>query len=150
MNVLFLTRLYHPHVGGVEKHLMEITNRLVKKGYNFSIIAQKYDPSLSSRETEKNGNKIYRIFYPKIKLVGLLKTWFEIWKLRDIISEADIVHVHDVFIWYLPLRFLYPDKPIYTTFHGWEGKYPISFFNKFQKRLAYNLSKKTIAVGEYI
>ena len=78
MNVLFLTRLYHPHVGGVEKHLMEITNRLVKKGYNFSIIAQKYDPSLSSRETEKNGNKIYRIFYPKIKLVGLLKTWFEI------------------------------------------------------------------------
>jgi hypothetical protein len=46
------------------------------------------------------------------------------WNNRDLIKEADIIHCHDVFFWYLPFRFLFPQKKVYIPFHGYEGNNP--------------------------
>ncbi len=132
MRVLFLARYSWPHRGGVERHIYSLSSRLNLKGHKVKTIS-----------TED-------IKYPNIKILGLIYIWFWLFKNRKLILGVDIVHCHDVFVWYLPFRFLFLHKPVYTTFHGWEGKFPIPFKNIFLKRLACKLSWGSIAVGEYI
>lgn len=132
MKILFLAQHKWPHVGGVEKHVHALYQILKSKKQKVRII------------TEED------IKYPHIKFLGLVYIWYWLIKNRSLIEQSDIIHCHDVFIWYLPFRFLYPRKPVYTTFHGWEGKYPIPWKNILLKRLAAKLSWGTIAVGKYI
>lgn len=132
MKILFFTRRAWPDIGGVEKHVGEVAKALEKKGHSVRIISER------------------DIKYPHIKFFGLLFIWFWLFRNRNIIEKADVVHCHDVFIWYLPFRFLYPGKPVFTTFHGWEGVWPIPRKNILLKRLAAKLSWGTIAVGHFI
>lgn len=149
MQVLFFARLFNPHVGGVEKHISRISKSLSLKGHKVTVLTTRYEKNLSGRE-KKNGIEIIRFSQPKIKFLGLIYTWLWLLKNIELIRKSDIVHCHDVFIWYLPFRFLFPRKHVFTTFHGWEGKYPIPLKNIFLNRLASFLSTGTIAVGRYI
>src|SRR3990172_12805250 len=149
MKILFLTRLFWPHVGGVEKHVNSLSSSLSTRGYNFTVLTTKYDSSLKSRE-KRDGVEIVRIRQPKIRFIGLLYTWLWMLKNIDLINESEIIHANYVFIWYLPFSFLFPRKPVYSNFNGWEGKYPIPFKSISQKKIAAKLSSKTLAVGEYI
>lgn len=132
MKILFLTRRKHPDVGGVETHISKVSRVLKYKGYRVTTISAK------------------NIGYPSIKFLGLVYIWFWLFKKRKLIEKAEVVHCHDVFVWYLPFRFLYPHKKVFTTFHGWEGVWPIPKKNVFLKRVAAKLSTGTIAVGKYI
>jgi len=67
-----------------------------------------------------------------------------------LIQEADIVHCHDVFFWYLPFRFLYPKKKVFTTFHGWEGIFPPKWQAKVIRNISEKLSFGNICVGDFI
>jgi hypothetical protein len=132
MNILFLAKHKWPHVGGVEKHMERLTSNLEKIGHKITTISEE------------------DIKPPKIKLFGLLYIWYWLFKNISLILNSDIVHIHDVFIWYLPFRFLYPRKKVYITFHGWEGKFPIPLWNIFNKRIANKLTNGSIVVGKYI
>lgn len=132
MKVLFLARFVHPHIGGVERHISAISSKLYALGYTVKTISEK------------------DIKQPRIKFIGLLYIWYWFIKNRREVLDADIIHIHDVFIWYLPLRILYPRKKVYTTFHGWEGKFPLPMWAILNKRIAWKLSAGTIAVGNYI
>jgi len=132
MKILFISRYSWPHVGGVEKHIREVSLRLRKKGHKVTIISEN------------------DIKYPHIKYIGLLYIWLWLFKNRDLIARSDLVHIHDVFIWYLPFRFLFPNKKVYTTFHGGQGIWPIPFYHKILARLAWRLSRGTVAVGDFI
>ena len=66
------------------------------------------------------------------------------------IKESDIVHCHDVFIWYLPFRFLYPKKPVFTTIHGLEWDEPLAKLSILQKKMAARHSTKIIGVGKFL
>lgn len=149
MRILFLTRFYWPHVGGVEKHVAGLSREMIKRGNDIAVLTERYDSNLKSKEL-KNNTKIIRFNYPHIKFIGLLYIWYWLFKNRSLIERSDIIHCHDVFVWYLPFRFLYPGKPVYTTFHGWEGVYPIPWKNVVLKRLSAWLSWGNICVGEYI
>lgn len=132
MKILFLTNYKWPHVGGVEKHTYEICKVLERKGNSVKIISEA------------------DIKYPKIKFLGLLYIWFWFFKNRNLFGVANIIHCHDVFVWYLPFRFLFNTKRIVTTFHGWEESSPFSQNSIFQKRLAIALSTKTIGIGKFL
>jgi glycosyltransferase involved in cell wall biosynthesis len=132
MKLLFLTRKAPPHIGGVEKHIEEVSKVLKRKGHSIQVISED------------------DIKYPHIKYLGLIYIWLWLFWNRKVIENVDIVHCHDVFIWYLPFRFLYPKKPVYTTFHGWEGVWPIPWKNILLKRIASKYSWGSIAVGMYI
>lgn len=149
MRILFLTRLYWPHIGGVEKHVESLSLSLRKKKYQVTILTEKFDRNLKDTEIRKS-LKIVRFFYPRTKYLGLIYIWLWLFKHIDLIRDSDIVHCHDVFIWYLPFRFLFPKKPVYITFHGWEGVYPIPWKNIFFKKVAAKLSKGNVSVGKYI
>jgi len=132
MNIVFLTRHVWPHLGGVETHVRELGKRLSVKGERVKIISEK------------------DIKFPHIKFVGLIYTWFWLFRNRNLIEDCNIVHIHDVFLWYLPFRFIYPNKKVYVTIHGWEGKWPLRRLDILMKRLAVRLSTGSIAVGKYI
>lgn len=141
MNVLFLTRLYWPHVGGVEKHVERISE-ILKKKHEITIVCERHDPLLLDFE-QRRGVKIYRIS-------GSDK--WTIWKWwlvhLQLIKQADIVHVHDVFFWFLPFRLPYWFKKVYVTFHGYEGAVPTRK-QVFWHRLAAKLTRGNICIGDF-
>ncbi len=149
MNIVFLTRLFYPYIGGVEKHVLFISKELAKKGHKITVITEKYDNKLLS-EDKINDIKILRFSYPKIKFLGLFTIWLKLLKYFPTFLKADIIHIHDVFIWYLPFRLFLFFKPVYSTFHGWEGVYPIPLKNKLIRKLSAHLSHKSICIGKYI
>lgn len=131
-NILFISRYKYPHIGGVEKHIEFVKNDLEKRGYKINIVSES------------------DIKYPTIKFIGLIYIWYWFFKNIYLIKRSDVIHIHDVFIWYLPFRFIFPSKKVFITFHGWEGVYPIPFYNKLNKLIANTLSFGSIAVGKYI
>ena len=145
MNIIFFAKYYYPHLGGVEKHAQEVAERLEKKGHKITVVTMKHDKKLPTNQT-KGGVKILRIPYSNKKTC----IWKTLWQYKDLIKKADLIHCHDVFFWCLPFRFVFIKKPIFTTFHGWEGKYPIPFKNKLVRKISERLSKGNICVGDYI
>lgn len=157
MTILFLSHFFYPHIGGVEKHVMEISNLLIKKGHKVSIIAEDEDENLSQNipnDHRLNNKKIkdinvYKIDTGRDDWLKKFRIWKQMWGLRKIIRNADIVHCHDVFYWYLPFRFLFPTKPVYTTFHGYES-YPIKKKAVIMRKISEKLSKGNICIGDFI
>ena len=147
--ILFFTKLFYPHVGGVEKQVMELSIRLIKLGYKITIVTEKYSDRLKNEE-ENNGIKIIRFLPLKLKFIGLIYIWLWLLKNRKFIEEADVVHAHSVYVWYWPFRFLYPSKPSFVTFHGWEGIYPIPLRNIIIRKIDAFLADKNIAISDYL
>ncbi|MCX6705026.1 MAG: glycosyltransferase family 4 protein [Candidatus Woesebacteria bacterium] len=149
MKILHITRLFYPHIGGVEKHVREVSKKLKIKNQNVTILTEKYNKSLRDEEII-DGIKVVRFPYSHTKFIGLLSIWIWLFRHRDLLTRSDFVHVHDVFIWYLPFRFLYPTKPVFTTIHGLEWDNPLSTIGILQKRLAAKLSTGVIGVGNFL
>lgn len=160
MTILFFCRRFYPQIGGVEKHVLEISKRLVRKGYKVVVIAeyekntnkQNYQsPSGSATITGKiEGIEVYRIDPGSDNWFKKFRLWKELWGLRKLIKSADIIHCHDVFFWYLPFRFLYPTKKVYTTFHGYEGNSMPTRKAILMHKLAEKLSNGNICVGDFL
>ena len=146
--ILFFSRLFHPHIGGVEKHVWEVSRNLIKKGHKIIVITEKFETDLKLKE-KVGGIEVYRIPAGKSNWVKKFTIWKWFWKHRKLIEEADIVHCHDVFFWYFPFRFLFPKKRVYTTFHGYES-YPISKKAIFVRRLSEELSFGAICIGGFM
>ncbi len=146
--ILFLSRLYYPHIGGVEKHLLKISSLLVKEGFSVTIICEQHDKKLKLKE-EIDSITIIRIPI----LSSEKKKKFEIWKWminnRKFIKEFDVIHIHDVFFWIIPLLFSIERKKVFITFHGYEG-YPTKFASKVQKKMASKYCSGSISVGDFI
>ena len=146
MNIVFLTRLYSPHIGGVEKHVYEISKRLKNKGDRITIITENHG---WKDEDNINGLKIVRIHVGKEGMLKKFKVWIEIWKHMSILSNADIIHCHDVFFWILPYKMFLLRKKIYVTFHGYES-FPISYKARIQRKIAERLTSGNICIGDFI
>ncbi len=145
MNILMLTKLYFPHIGGVEKHVEEVARRLVKKGHKVTVITLNRDKKLPETET-RGGVKILRLPYSNSKI----NIWKYLWLKRNLIKKADIIHYHDIFFWHWPFKPLYPLKKVFTTFHGWEGKYPVPYQYKLIRKINELLSSGNICIGDYL
>jgi glycosyltransferase involved in cell wall biosynthesis len=147
--ILMITPSYFPKVGGVEKHVWNAAHHLKKSGWHIQILTEQFSGLLPA-ETKK-GISIHRFSYPHERFLGLFYIW---WVLLThyvrLILAADIIHIHDVFIWYLPLRLLFFWKPVITTFHGWEGVYPVPQKNILIRKISALLSSKTVAIGKYL
>lgn len=148
MKILFLSHFFTPHIGGVEKHIDEISSILKSRGHEITVLTYRFDNRLKYKECV-NGIKIIRFGYPKKKMIGIFFIWFFILKNRFLIEQNDIVHIHDVFAWYLPFRFLYSSKKVYTTFHGYEG-FPIRHTSKIIRKISEKFSFGSICIGDYL
>lgn len=134
IRALLLTESYLPSLGGVEKHIQGVLPHLEKAGLEIEII---------SIRTLLRGQKA-------VKFLTLLQIWWLLWQKITLIRAAQVILIHDVFIYYLPFALLFPRKKIITTFHGWEKQFPIPRKNIFYKKLAQKFSAYTISIGSYI
>ena len=148
MTILFLTRLFHPHIGGVETHVFQISKRLIDGRHRIVVLTEKNEYKLHNKESV-DGIEIYRIPVGKNEWFKKFQIWWWLWNHRFLIKKADIIHCHDVFFWYLPFRFLFFNKPAYTTFHGYES-YPVSKKAITIRKISEILSWGNICIGDYI
>ena len=148
MNILFFSRLFYPHVGGVEKHVLEISRLLIRKGCKITVVTEQHEKKIKISE-EFEGIRIYRIPDLKEGWLKKFKIWKWLWGHRELIFNADVIHCHDVFFWYLLFRFLYVTKKVFTTFHGYEN-YPLKLKNILMRKIAEKLSKGNICIGDFI
>ncbi len=148
MTILFLTRLFYPHIGGVEKHVFEISKILIEKGHKVIVVAEKHQKNLKSKD-KVHDIEIHRIPVGESMWFKKFSIWWWLWNHKQLIKNVNIIHCHDVFFWYLPFRFLFIRKPIYTTFHGYES-YPISKKAIIMHKVSEILSWGNICIGDYI
>jgi len=145
--VLFIVKRFPPSVGGVERHVYSVCKALNKSGYIVHIITS--EPRVG-KMTDNSKLIIHYVKDPQVKYLGILYIWIQfILKIRLFIN-SDIVHVHDIMIWVIPIRMILFWKKFYLTMHGWEGEYPIPLKNIIIKRLSDMISTATISVGAYI
>lgn len=155
--ILFLTRSFYPNVGGVEKHIAEISKVLAAKGFEITIITEAAKKtnwhSNAGSATFTGKSKNIRIIEIQARNEGKLKKfliWFDLIKYINILSSSSLVHCHDVFYWYLPFRFLFPFKNVYTTFHGYEGNNMPNKKSILMHKIAEVLSHGNICVGDFL
>jgi len=150
MKILFFARRFYPSIGGVEKHVLEISKRLIAKGNKITVVTEwsKGDGEFKGFE-EYGGIKIYRILITTSEKKKKFQIWKWLWENRILIKEADIIHCHDVFYWYLPFKFLYPKIKVFTTFHGYEGSEPPKLNQILSHKMAGWLSNGSIAIGDF-
>ncbi len=147
--ITHLTKSYYPNKGGVERHVFEVNRGLVKRGEQVNVVTLGGEDLLDHEII--NGVNVYRI--PLIenqnKWQYKLHIWRWMWEHRDLFLDSDVIQVHDVFWWILPLYVLIWSKA-YTTFHGWEGTYPVPIKNKLQRWIWAKLSRRTMHIGDWI
>jgi glycosyltransferase involved in cell wall biosynthesis len=147
MKVIFFCRRFYPLIGGVEKHVLEIGKILIAKGYEVVVITENYQSMPVTAKVE--GISIVRINAGDENKFKKFRVWFMLLKHLKLISKADIVHCHDIFYWYLPFRFIFPRKKVFTTFHGYEGNKIPGLSAKFMHKLAEVLSFGNICIGSF-
>ena len=144
MRILFLSRRFYPDLGGVEKHVYELSKILIRKGHIVTVVTQS-----QGAENEIDGIQIRRIS-------DVPETWFKkfyiwIWFVLNIklLKDAKVVHAHDVYFWYWPFKFMFLSKKSFVTFHGYET-YPIKKKAIISRKLSEYLSNGNIIVGDFI
>lgn len=87
MKILFVLEYYYPHIGGVETLFKSLTEELVSRGFEVTVVTNKYNNTLPSKETINGVN---------IKRYHLINRYiFTFLSVFPIISEArqhDIIH----------------------------------------------------------
>ena len=149
MRILFLCRRFYPDIGGVEKHVFEISKRLVEKGHKVTVLAEGIDTPQIKIFKKRTGISVCKIKVGKNEKKKKFIIWKWLFNHKNLITEADIIHCHDVFYWYLPFRFLYPTKRVYTTFHGYES-YPIKKKAIVVRKISELLSWGNFCIGDFI
>lgn len=150
MKILHVTPSFLPNRGGVETHVLESSLELVSMGHEVLVLTAGTKGKGVERETIK-GIEVIRLPIGengKNKLSKLL-VFAEIKKQAHLLIDSDIVQVHDVFWWLLPIWPKIRHK-LFTTFHGWEGEYPIRNTAKLHRLVAAKLSQGTVHVGGWI
>jgi len=149
MKILMFSRLFYPHVGGVEEHVEKLSEQLINKGHKVTIITEQYNNKLKLSEKCKSA-QIFRIPIPHQKKQKKWHIWKWLWENRALIRAADLIHIHDVFFWFLPFKLIFPRKKIYITFHGYEGSTPPKIKAIIQRKIGEWLSRGSICVGEFM
>ena len=174
MNILFLTpRDSKTSLGGVERHVWLVTEELVRRGHRVKELSlDETDKSYKDYKNYKD-NKHDNFFkdspwHTPGRILSLrpvlfkLRAWGYLWQRRELFGWAEVVHVHDVFWWIVPMLLImwinkyyksynnYKNRGrLFVTFHGWEGRWPPSWSAVWQKKLAAWLSNGTMGVGNF-
>ena len=154
MNILFFASSYYPNIGGVEKHLREISNVLVLDKNNVSIfVPLKYDGS--NHYEKENGFEIIRLKSSPFPFTSTVYVFFQLIRYITRFIRADVVHYHDNGTYWgigaiaRPLIRFFKIRE-YITFHGWEGNCPPDDNTVASRKKAEKSVIANICVGHFI
>lgn len=151
MKVVHLAHYYWPHVGGIEKHLALVADELAKKGVTTTVITKQFSPELPTTQSHNNVEILRIPVSESLGMLHKLSVWSAMWSARAKLIHADIIHVHDVFWWLLPI---YPllkllNRKVYITFHGYEGSEVPTATQIFWHKLAEVLTDGNLCIGGF-
>nr|MDO8044975.1 glycosyltransferase family 4 protein [Candidatus Baldrarchaeota archaeon] len=150
MEIVQVCPRYYPYMGGVEKHVREISSKLVEKGFRIKIFAT--DPYIKSKYTEEN---IDGILVKKFKSYAFQDTIYFSYPLLRALKKtrADIVHAHGYRALPMLEAALAKDtnkaKFIVTTHLGFSkmGKWLYKIYNPIFGKLILTKAEKIIIVS---
>jgi glycosyltransferase involved in cell wall biosynthesis len=146
MRILMLSPKLYPHIGGVEKHVLRVSEELTKQGHEIVVITAK------EKQEDLEFEKFHDITILRIQN-SRIQMWLYLLKNRYLINQSDIIHCHDYstfYYWFMPFRFIYRKKPVFITFHGYEGKIPIPYKVKIIRLITEKLTRGNICIGDFI
>lgn len=147
MNILFITPSFYPHIGGVEKHIEKI-GEILQKQHTLTVLTEAAEEDLPADEVWK-GIQVKRI--PLGNITESQKKW-KLWNWilhnRQWLSQFDLIHIHDVFFWVIPLLFFRHPR-LYMTFHGYEGSEAPTLKQKMWHQLAAKVCRANICIGGF-
>lgn len=159
MRIAFIVPRFSPETGGVEKHVDFVSRELVSQKQQVIIITSTSNNKLKRFEI-KNKILIYRYFaskfyVPRVNLfLNLVGEWLFYSQKIPLLLNCDVIHLHDIesFIWLFPLIPLLKGcrKKIFITFHGFEGRYPVSTSFRILRKIAEKVLNGNICVGSFI
>lgn len=152
VRIVMLAAFFHPHIGGVERHVRYLSEELSRQGHSITVLTKRYDPSLL-REERLGPIRILRFPQSTIPHTQKLGVWLWLLSRLHLLVRADVIHVHDhtaFNAWYLPFRFLLPWKPVFATFHGYEGLVPIPRRYLVGRKWVERLTRGNICVGHFL
>lgn len=147
MKILFLSRLYKPHVGGVEKHLEKISKKL-SDIHQIDIVTELYDENLPLKQTYPEA-QIYRIPIGTSEKLKKFLIWKWFLNHFSLLKKSDVIHIHDVWFWILPFFIFFPRKKFFITFHGYEGSKPPGLKQIIWHKVAEWGSAANICIGDF-
>lgn len=145
MKIIHIVSHFHPRLGGVEKHVLNVAKEQVKSGNSVTIITGQYE-NYSAYENI-NGIEVYR--FPATRSSLRMKLWHI--KHFLLFLQADILHVHNIMsVSNIPAFLLKKQKTV-LTLHGWGGVYPIpTDEKKLVQTSIKKIANKTVTVGRFV
>ena len=166
MKIVFISSAYYPSIGGVETHVQSVARELVRRGHKVLVVTENQQSKAGSDNKATNSKSnvkstlftrerldqidIYYFKFGHPSFIKKFRIWIYLFQNRHLFLDADVIHIHDVFIWYLPLRFYFWNKKVFTTFHGYETVFPPEEIAKFIRKISEKLSYGNIIIGEFI
>ncbi len=146
MRILHVTPFFSPHIGGVERHVLEVSRCLAEKGHSVSVFTVAHEKGLSERETIGRVRIIRAPFWGMGYFSRLFSAWWFVIRNWKEFREFDITHLHDfpAFAW---LLFLPEKKTI--TFHGYERD-PVTLKHKVLRKIAEKFTRSNFCVGTHL
>ena len=68
--LLVLSHYFHPHLGGVEKHVLKTSQILADKGHQVEILTKLYQPDLSRKNLLRQ-EKLGKLSISRLKILKL-------------------------------------------------------------------------------
>ena len=123
MKVLIVVHCFPPHVGGMEIVAQEQAKHLVKSGATVDVVTSHCADKPGT--TKRDGYRVHRIralniFESKMGVPFPVFSPLLFWRMRKLVKDADVVHVHDVFYMSSFVAALWArqlSKPLFITQH---------------------------------
>lgn len=150
LRILFLTPRFWPDRGGVERHVLRLSQELIKDGHQVSVLVKIARARKVPQLENHGGVRIIRIRRNRLRGMEVFSHRF----LSALLRESDVIHCHDhsTFGWIAPLLPILAvlRRRTYVTFHGWEGRCPPLRRVVFLRKVTEWLTRGNLCVGDYI
>lgn len=148
-NVLMMTQRYKPHIGGVERHIEQLSHYLREKDYNVTVLTTRDDNSIPECETDGSAT-IIRFPSAIQRDPFRLTRWFS--TKKQVLRNHQVLHCHDflpILLWTPPFRTALPGRPVFATYHGYERD-PVPPEFRILRKVSERLVKGSICIGSFI
>ena len=151
MNITFLSPSFAPYKGGVEKHLDKIINCFILDNHSVNLFCLRpHSPSKKSKNFNVHYNALYKNGLQF--RISILCTFICNFKT---IFKTDVFHFQDQvsFDYYYPfVRFFnfFLKKPLYITYHGWEGIFPPENKEIHKRANSSKICNANLCIGDFI